>query len=291
MSLDSDYIFAFKMQESLNALDGDADSDIEEVDFKKPIPKREFSKKPLRIKRSNPHSNLDEEYINRKEKLLHPQWDTLNVTTDVVALFKHFDSKFFQSRLKSVTMEWSKNMHSCAGISYSLRNGSGKDVTVRLSEPILKLKSRRDLIDNMLHQMIHAYLFLMKIREGNGGHGAYFKKIMLAINKVAGTKITPDITLPNDLDYSRQYWWRCNGICQDRGPFFGFVQTETASSPDNEVQWYAKHQELCGGTFMKIKGPEITEKAKRRRVPKEQRMEIANELEDSSKLLIFYTSR
>lgn len=38
--------------------------------------------------------------------------------------------------------------------------------------------------------MIHAYCFVLNIREGNGGHGPNFKKIMYAINKVAGTNIT-----------------------------------------------------------------------------------------------------
>lgn len=38
--------------------------------------------------------------------------------------------------------------------------------------------------------MIHAYCGVLRIREGNGGHGPYFRKIMNGINKVAGTNIT-----------------------------------------------------------------------------------------------------
>lgn len=40
------------------------------------------------------------------------------------------------------------------------------------------------------HEMIHAYLFILGIREPNGGHGPNFKKIMTGINKIAGTNIT-----------------------------------------------------------------------------------------------------
>lgn len=38
--------------------------------------------------------------------------------------------------------------------------------------------------------MIHAYLFILNVREGNGGHGPNFQRIMTNINKAAGTNIT-----------------------------------------------------------------------------------------------------
>lgn len=38
--------------------------------------------------------------------------------------------------------------------------------------------------------MIHAYLFILNVREGNGGHGPNFCRIMTNINKAAGTNIT-----------------------------------------------------------------------------------------------------
>lgn len=108
------------------------------------------SKKPLRIKRSNPTSNQDEDYLNRTQNLVHPQWETLDPTPDIFALFGAFDEKFFQTRLKCVTLEWSKRMYSCAGICYSRRNRFGMDITIRLSEPLLKLRPRKDLVETML---------------------------------------------------------------------------------------------------------------------------------------------
>lgn len=38
--------------------------------------------------------------------------------------------------------------------------------------------------------MIHAYLFILNVREGNGGHGPNFRRIMTNINQAAGTNIT-----------------------------------------------------------------------------------------------------
>lgn len=41
-------------------------------------------------------------------------------------------------------------MYQCAGICYQRRNGMGMSIIIRLSEPLLKLRSRRDLIETML---------------------------------------------------------------------------------------------------------------------------------------------
>lgn len=170
MSNDPDFLMALEMQKrwnadsstDLNSSDGSVGfgyiiilkflilyiqfKEPEIVNFSMPPP----AKKPLRIKRSNPTSNQDEDYLNRTQNLVHPQWETLDPTPDIFALFAAFDDKFFQSRLKCVTLEWSKRMYSCAGICYSRRNRFGMDITIRLSEPLLKLRPRKDLIETML---------------------------------------------------------------------------------------------------------------------------------------------
>jgi hypothetical protein len=40
-----------------------------------------------------------------------------------------------------------------------------------------------DLKETLLHEMIHASLFLKGVREGNGGHGPRFCAQMTAINQ------------------------------------------------------------------------------------------------------------
>lgn len=276
MSNDSDFLMALEMQKRWNAesstdLNSSDGSEPEIVNFSMPPP----SKKPLRIKRSNPTSNQDEDYLNRTQNLVHPQWETLDPTPDIFALFGAFDEKFFQTRLKCVTLEWSKRMYSCAGICYSRRNRFGMDITIRLSEPLLKLRPRKDLVETMLHEMIHAYCFVLNIREGNGGHGPNFKKIMYTINKVAGTNITVYHTFHDEVDVYKQHWWRCNGSCQNRAPFFGYVKRTCNRAPGPYDQWWAAHQESCGGTFMKIKGPD---KPKKQNVPKELKRQQGKDL-------------
>lgn len=75
--------------------------------------------------------------------------------------------------------------------------------------------------------MIHAYLFIQNIREGNGGHGPNFKRIMENINRVAGTNITVYHTFHDEVALYKTHIWRCNGICQHRKPFYGWVRVFT----------------------------------------------------------------
>lgn len=111
--------------------------------------------------------------------------------------------------------------------------------------------------------MIHAYLFILNIREGNGGHGPNFVKIMTGINKVAGTNITVYHNFHDEVELYRTHVWRCNGICQHRKPFYGWIKRTSNRAPGPNDFWWAKHQETCGGTFMKVSEPEPKRKTKK----------------------------
>lgn len=116
--------------------------------------------------------------------LVHDEWEILDPTPDVNSMFRRFDDRFFSSKLRCVELEWSKKMYSCAGICYMRKNSMGQSIIIRLSEPLLKLRPRKDLVETLLHEMIHAFSFIRGIREGNGGHGPVFQQMMNDINKV-----------------------------------------------------------------------------------------------------------
>ncbi|XP_016953091.1 uncharacterized protein LOC108026610 isoform X2 [Drosophila biarmipes] len=196
-----------------------------------------------------------DDYLNQTQNLVHPQWELVDPTPDIYSMFIRFDEKFFQQRLGAVALEWSKRMYSCAGICYQRGNRFVKEVTIRLSEPLLKLRPRKDLVETLLHEMIHAYCFVLNIREGNGGHGPNFKRIMETINKVAGTNITVYHSFHDEVNAYRTHIWRCTGICQNRTPFQGYVKRTSNRAPGPSDQWWAKHQRECGGTFMKLGEP------------------------------------
>ncbi|XP_020808392.1 uncharacterized protein LOC110184268 [Drosophila serrata] len=223
--------------------------------------------KPLQEKRNQNASNKSaaltpaNDYLNQTQHLVHPEWELVDPNPDIYSMFQRFNAKFFQDRLGSVVLEWSKRMYSCAGICYQRSNRYIQEVTIRLSEPLLKLRPRKDLVETLLHEMIHAYFFILNVREGNGGHGPNFKQKMQMINKVAGTNITVYHSFHDEVDAYRTHIWRCNGICQNHTPFKGWVKRTSNRAPGPNDQWWAKHQRDCGGTFMKVSGPSKPPKA------------------------------
>uniref|UniRef100_A0AAG5CQ84 Protein with SprT-like domain at the N terminus n=1 Tax=Anopheles atroparvus TaxID=41427 RepID=A0AAG5CQ84_ANOAO len=193
--------------------------------------------------------------LNSTQNLVHPEWEILDPTPDIFSLFPLFDRKFFQGKLSCVQLEWSKKMYNCAGICYQRSSRLGKSCIIRLSEPLLKLRPRKDLVQTLLHEMIHAYCFVLGIREGNGGHGPTFKKIMNGINKIAGTNITVYHSFHDEVNLYKTHWWKCNGPCQHRHPFFGLVKRTTNRKPGTYDFWWQEHQLTCGGEFIKIREP------------------------------------
>lgn len=104
--------------------------------------------------------------------------------------------------------------------------------------------------------MIHAFLFVLNIRESNGGHGPNFKKIMERINRTAGTNISVYHTFHDEVKLYKTHVWRCNGICKERQPFFGYVRRTCNRAPGHADFWWAQHKETCGGYFQKVSEPE-----------------------------------
>ncbi|XP_054832265.1 DNA-dependent metalloprotease SPRTN isoform X2 [Eublepharis macularius] len=128
--------------------------------------------------------------------------------------------------------------------------------SIRLSEPLLKLRPRKDLVETLLHEMIHALLFVTHNNKDHDSHGPEFCKHMHRINRLTGANITIYHEFHDEVDSYRQHWWRCNGPCQNRKPYFGYVKRSMNRAPSANDFWWSEHQQTCGGTFTKIKEPE-----------------------------------
>uniref|UniRef100_U3C485 DNA-dependent metalloprotease SPRTN n=1 Tax=Callithrix jacchus TaxID=9483 RepID=U3C485_CALJA len=186
--------------------------------------------------------------------LVDASWELVDPTPDLQALFVQFNDQFFWGQLEAVEVKWSVRMTLCAGIcSYE---GKGGMCSIRLSEPLLKLRPRKDLVETLLHEMIHAYLFVTNNDKDREGHGPEFCKHMHRINRMTGANITVYHTFHDEVDEYRRHWWRCNGPCQHRPPYYGYVKRATNREPSAHDYWWAEHQKTCGGTFIKIKEPE-----------------------------------
>jgi len=76
---------------------------------------------------------------------------------DVFNLFSIYNEVYFQGILGPVSVEWSTRMTVCAGLCEFRSQGGCK---IKLSEPLLKFRPLEDMLNTLLHEMIHAYLFL-----------------------------------------------------------------------------------------------------------------------------------
>ncbi|XP_011494455.1 PREDICTED: sprT-like domain-containing protein Spartan [Ceratosolen solmsi marchali] len=197
----------------------------------------------------------------RPRTLIDESLEYIDPTPNIYTLFVQFNKRFFWNALLPVQVKWSPRMTSCAGIcTFHPRN---KECIISLSSPLLKLRPRKDLIETLLHEMIHAYLFLTNNNRDRDGHGPVFKSHMNRINVEAGTNITIYHTFHEEVRLYQQHWWRCNGPCHNRAPFFGTVRRAMNRVPGPNDFWWSDHQRTCGGQFIKIKEPKKTEGQKK----------------------------
>lgn len=187
----------------------------------------------------------------RDLSIVDPYWELHDPTPDVRQLFVDFNETFFWGKLGCVQVSWSKQMTSCAGIcSYK-----GGLCSIRLSQPLLLLRPRKDLVETLLHEMIHALLFVTHNNKDRTGHGPEFHKHMKRINEASGAKITVYHDFHDEVESYRIHKWRCDGPCQTRRPYFGYVRRAVNRAPAPRDLWWAEHQSSCGGTFHKVAGP------------------------------------
>lgn len=190
----------------------------------------------------------------RPLSIVDESWETLDPNPDVRSMFLEFNDMFFWGKLCGVEVKWSPRMTLCAGVcSYEGRGGL---CSIRLSEPLLKLRPRKDLVETLLHEMIHALLFVTQNDRDRDGHGPEFCKHMNRINKASGTKISIYHSFHDEVDVYRQHWWRCDGPCQNRKPYFGYVKRAMNRAPSRLDPWWEDHRRTCGGTYTKVKEPE-----------------------------------
>ncbi|XP_050462197.1 DNA-dependent metalloprotease dvc-1 isoform X2 [Cataglyphis hispanica] len=186
-------------------------------------------------------------------KLVDEALEFIDPTPNIHTLFVQFNARFFWDVLSPVQIKWSNRMKSSAGVcTFHSRN---KECIISLSAPLLKLRPRKDLVETLLHEMIHAYLFLTNNDSDRDGHGPNFCKHMYRINKEAGTNITIYHNFHDEVRLYRQHWWKCNGPCQHRPPFFGTVRRSMNRAPGPSDFWWSEHQRNCNGVFIKIKEP------------------------------------
>ena len=152
---------------------------------------------------------------------------------DVYDLFQTYNVQFFEDKLGAVQLTWSKRMTLCAGICEK-KQGL---ITIKLSEPLLKYRTASDVKETLLHEMIHAYLWVLNIPSGRDGHGPEFLSVMFYVNQKTKLNVTVRHNFSDEVDYYRKHVWRCDGVCKDWKPFFGYVKRAMNRAPSSRDHW------------------------------------------------------
>ena len=195
-------------------------------------------------------------------------------TFDIYEYFQIYNEIFFENLLGCISLSWSSKMTSCAGV-FSVYKGIP---TIRLSESLLKFRTITEVKETLIHEMIHAYCFIKKydMSDDLSGHGKYFKQKMNEINKETGFNVTVYHNFLDEVSYYAKYVWRCNGICRNKKPYYGYVRRQMNRPPQKADKWFMKHQKECGGTFIRISPTEEEEK-KEKELKKKKLKEKRNE--------------
>uniref|UniRef100_A0A7S1C475 SprT-like domain-containing protein n=1 Tax=Bicosoecida sp. CB-2014 TaxID=1486930 RepID=A0A7S1C475_9STRA len=183
-----------------------------------------------------------------------PEAELKDPTPNIYALFAAANERFFEGRLSACEVKWSPRMTLCAGVCSF--EGHGGLCSIRLSKPLLSLRPRSDLINTLLHEAIHAYLFVTGGNQDRDGHGPDFQFHAARINDALGCKITIYHTFHDEVESHRGHHWQCDGPCRQWKPFFGIVKRAMNRAPSPRDPWWERHQSTCGGTWTKIREPE-----------------------------------
>ncbi|XP_075046969.1 DNA-dependent metalloprotease SPRTN-like [Mixophyes fleayi] len=202
--------------------------------------------------------SIIEEQVEEEERLrlsvVDPAWETMDPTPNIEELLSEFNNTFFWGKLEGVQVSWSSRMTQSAGLCYHPKD-SGGSCRIKLSRPILSQLPRKDLVESLLHEMIHAYLYITNTRD-NVSHGPEFLRHMHRINSITGANISVYHTFEKEVEACLTHWWRCDGLCRMVPPYYGYIKKATNRPPCSKNQWWSLHQTHCGGTFIKIKEPQ-----------------------------------
>ncbi|CAI9718180.1 Hypothetical predicted protein [Octopus vulgaris] len=168
-------------------------------------------------------------------------------------LFTIYDEKYFYCKLTgNVRISWSKRMTSCAGCT--LQPDVDRICNISLSRPLLELRPLEDLLETLLHEMIHAYLWVTKENE-HQEHGPKFHAEKKRIEKRSGMKLEIFHEFHSECHHLQTHVWKCNGPCRKSNYEHRVIRRAQNRPPSNKEKWFRIHANICGGTFVKVKEP------------------------------------
>ncbi|CAF1115864.1 unnamed protein product [Adineta ricciae] len=110
-----------------------------------------------------------------------------DLTSNIHQLFNQLNVDYFSEQLSSTCIQWDQRTNGCGAVC--LYQSEENSCRITLSEPLLRSRPRTDLIETLLHEMIHVYLYITKQIRDRRIHNEDFLYHMLRINDLSGMNI------------------------------------------------------------------------------------------------------
>ncbi|XP_062199071.1 uncharacterized protein LOC133901653 [Phragmites australis] len=195
--------------------------------------------------------------------------DLADPNPDVGVLFNHFDGLYFQGALAAAgfSVHWGSSINSS---SFGSITFSKPRNTITLSEPVLRYRSTADRKKALLHEMIHAIIYI-KFQRKDRAHGPIFRDWVDAINSCpieddqrprGGYNLTTRHDFGTEEPRSvKTFLWKCKS-CGDtlvrpsnQGPPSDACCIENVCNDDtcrNMLCRWHNHKKGCRGTYAKV---------------------------------------
>lgn len=139
---------------------------------------------------------------------------------------------------------------------------------IQLSVPLLKSRSSADIKNILLHEMIHAFLWIIHKNNNHNDHGSNFWNMANLINSNAkdddqipsnGYNITANHFFRDEKDIDNAHLWMCNS-CGDlvkRGmngepSLIDCIEKNDGDDCANLLCGWHRHKKLCSGRYEKV---------------------------------------
>ncbi|XP_063775852.1 DNA-dependent metalloprotease SPRTN-like [Pseudophryne corroboree] len=189
----------------------------------------------------------DDSVFSSNLSIVDKAWEYLDPNPNIEQLFTEFNDKIFGGKLHGVTVTWSNRLKKCAGMCEHPTHYYGGPCTIKLSKPLLGQLTRRDLVETLLHEMIHAYIYRKKQKD-SGEHGPIYIALMNLINHLTGTKISIRHRFHTAASNLRCHQRQCDRC-------YRIVKRCMNRAPSQREKWLMAHDQICGGTFYKVMEP------------------------------------
>ncbi|KAI0524849.1 hypothetical protein KFK09_004238 [Dendrobium nobile] len=184
---------------------------------------------------------------------------------DIHELFCYYNSLYFSEALGTCILSWAPCLTSMPASCDCIEEGLCE---IQLSVPLLKSRSSTDLKNILLHEMIHAFLWIIHKNNNHSEHGSKFWNIANLINSnhkdddqrpSNGYHITARHGFQNEENTHDAHLWMCTscgdfnkgGMNGEPSPS-GCLENNGGDDCGNILCGWHRHKKLCPGQYEKV---------------------------------------